>query len=149
MALWVPLGGFLPLSGLGYPVWWGHLPRVRRPLQMILLGLSGPPEHHKRVCLFVRAVLAGPAVVGNPVRGSAVCGIWGSPSQLIGRGTGSWGKIPARAVNIPRGVRTTTWQVSYVRVSPCTLATSMGSPRFPPARSGRRRVTILPVSRRA
>ena len=147
MAPFAPPGGFLPSSGLGYPVGLGHLPQVCRPLQTILLGLSGPPEPHKRVCLFDRAVMAGPAVVGNPVRGSS---LWNMGQSIpISRGMGRWGTIPAHAVNIPRGVRTTTWQLYYVRVSPGTQATSMGSPRRPPARSERRRVTILPVSRRA
>ena len=34
-------------------------------------------------------------------------------------------------------------------MSPCTQATSMGFPSLPPAKSGRRRVTTLPVSNMA
>ena len=60
------------MSGLGYPVGWVHPPQSRLPPLTIPLGLSEPAEPHKQVCQFVCAVVAGPTVVGNLVRGSRV-----------------------------------------------------------------------------
>ncbi|CAL8262819.1 unnamed protein product [Boreogadus saida] len=57
-------------------------------------------------------------------------------SLPISSGTGRRGTIPALAVNTPCGVRTTTWQVPCVRVSPCTHVASMGGPSLPPRQVG-------------
>ena len=63
---------------------------------------------------------------------SALHSRWKMGQSLpISRGTGRLGTIPALTVKVPRGVRTTTWQVSYVWMSPWTQATSMGFPGLP------------------